>query len=143
VALIQKVTPSAGTLTVLASIDPGPSVVAYIATASAQGGSNGNLAVFSGSGFTRNSAASNSVGTALAAPGTIRSITGAIANSNTTMTSGNLVGVRGATTVVGASGGFLYGTQGKLIATGTLSGTVWAAGLFGQLDLSAAVVNAG
>ncbi len=38
VALIQKVTPSAGTLTVLASIDPGISVVSYMATASAQGG---------------------------------------------------------------------------------------------------------
>lgn len=38
VALIQKVTPSAGTLTVLASIDPGPSVVAYIATASSGSG---------------------------------------------------------------------------------------------------------
>ena len=47
VALIQKVTPSAGTLTILASIDPGPSVVAYIATNSAAGGSflatNNNL----------------------------------------------------------------------------------------------------
>jgi len=46
-ALIQKVTPSAGTLTILASIDPGPSVVAYIATTNAVGGSfletNNNL----------------------------------------------------------------------------------------------------
>ena len=47
VALIQKVTPSAGTLTVLASIDPGPSVVAYIATA-AGGGGGGNGVKFSG-----------------------------------------------------------------------------------------------
>jgi hypothetical protein len=38
VALIQKVTPSAGTLTILASIDPGPSVVAYTATSAATGG---------------------------------------------------------------------------------------------------------
>jgi hypothetical protein len=48
VALIQKVTPSAGTLTILASIDPGPSVVAYIATASAGGGSGLSNALPSG-----------------------------------------------------------------------------------------------
>lgn len=42
-ALIQKVTPSAGLLTVLASIDPGPSVVAYIATATSGGSGSGTL----------------------------------------------------------------------------------------------------
>ena len=40
VALIQKVTPSAGTLTILASIDPGVSVVAYTATSGAVGGAS-------------------------------------------------------------------------------------------------------
>ena len=39
------------------------------------------------------------------------------------MTSGNVVGVRGEVDYVGASGGFLYGVQGKLIPTGTISGS--------------------
>jgi hypothetical protein len=81
--------------------------------------------------------------TASATPGTLRSVVGAMAGTNATMTSGNLVGVRGAVTLVGASGGFLYGTQGKVIASGTLSGSSWTAGVFGQLDISAATVNAG
>ena len=40
---IQKVTPSAGTLTVLVNADPGVSVIAYMATAAAGGGGSGNL----------------------------------------------------------------------------------------------------
>jgi hypothetical protein len=89
---------------------------------------------------------SNSVAavtTSSATPGTLRALTGTVTESATTMTSGNLVGVRGAVTLVGASGGFLYGTQGKVIATGTLSGSSWTAGVFGQLDISAATINAG
>ena len=85
----------------------------------------------------------NSTTTASATPGTIRSIIASITGSNTTMTSGNLVGIRGVVTLVGASGGFLYGAQGKVISTGTLSGSSWTAGVFGQLDISAATVNAG
>lgn len=130
---IQKVTPSAGTLTILVNADPGVSVFAYIATAAAGGGG--------GSSSTTPQVVA--VSTASATPGTIRAITGSTAGVNTTMTSGNLVGLRGAVSVVGASGGFLYGTQGKLVATGTLSGSVWAAGVFGQMDLSAATINAG
>ena len=144
VALIQKVTPSAGTLTVLASIDPGPSVVAYISTPTAVGGNNGNLAIFSGTGalLTQNAPALNTIALASATPGTVRSLVGSAGNS-ILMTSGNLVGLRGVVNTVGASGGFLYGTQGKVIDTGTLSGSSWTAGLFGQLDISAATVNAG
>ena len=37
----------------------------------------------------------------------------------------------------------MYGIQGKLIPTGTLSGSSWNAGIFGQLDISAATINAG
>lgn len=85
----------------------------------------------------------NSITTASATPGTIRALVGANAGTNAVMTSGNLVGVRGSVTLVGASGGFLYGTQGKIIASGTLSGSSWTAGVFGQLDISAATVNAG
>jgi hypothetical protein len=44
---------------------------------------------------------------------------------------------------VGASGGFFYGTQGKIIPTGTLSGSSWNAAVFAQLDWHAATLNAG
>lgn len=79
---------------------------------------------------------------ASATPGTVRSITGKISDS-TVMTSGNLVGVRGEVDSAGASGGFLYGVQGKVILTGTLSGSEWTAGVFGQLDISGGTINAG
>ena len=81
--------------------------------------------------------------TSSATPGTIRALTGSISDTATTVTSGNLVGVRGSVNIVGASGGFFYGAQGKVIATGTLSGSSWTAGVFGQLDISAATINAG
>lgn len=76
-------------------------------------------------------------------PGTVRAFIGEITSTATVMTSGNLVGVRGAVNYVGASGGFLYGVQGKLIPTGTLSGSSWNAAVFGQFDVSAATINAG
>lgn len=105
----------------------------------------GNIAVYTDTAGTvdDNLAGLNTVANASATPGTVRSLTGAIASSAVTMTSGNLVGVRGSVTCVGASGGFLYGAQGKVIASGTLSGSSWSAGVFGQLDISAATVNAG
>jgi hypothetical protein len=78
-----------------------------------------------------------------ATPGTVRCLKGQNASTETTITSGNLVGVRGEVDMKGASGGFFYGTQGKVIATGTLSGSSWTAPLFGQLDISAATVNGG
>ena len=83
------------------------------------------------------------VSTSSATPGTIRAMIGSMTETATTMTSGNIVGVRGVVNMVGASGGFIYGTQGKVIVTGTLSGSEWTAGLFGQLDISAATINAG
>lgn len=78
-----------------------------------------------------------------ATPGTLRAFIGEITSTASVMTSGNLVGVRGVVNYVGASGGFLYGTQGKLIPTGTLSGSSWNAAVFGQFDVSAATINAG
>ncbi len=78
-----------------------------------------------------------------ATPGTVRALMGKITESATTMTSGNIVGVRGEADLVGASGGFVYGVQGKVIPTGTLSGSVWAPAVFGQYDLSGATINAG
>lgn len=81
--------------------------------------------------------------TSSATPGTERAITGQMIDTATVVTSGNLVGVRGEVDMVGASGGFFYGCQGKVIPTGTLSGSSWTAGLFGQLDWHAATINAG
>jgi len=81
--------------------------------------------------------------TSSATPGTVRAFYSKITGSATTMTSGNLVGVRGEVTLVGASGGFLYGVQGKIIPTGTLSGSSWTAPVFAQFDISAATINAG
>lgn len=105
----------------------------------------GNIAVFSDTAgtVTQNAASLNNVANASATPGTVRSIHGEITSTITTQTSGNLVGVRGAVNYVGASAGFLYGTQGKLIPTGTISGSSWNAGVFGQLDISGATINAG
>lgn len=105
----------------------------------------GNLPVFSDTAgtITQNAAALNNVANSSATPGTVRSIYGEITSSATTQTSGNLVGVCGAVGYVGASAGFIYGAQGKIIPSGTLSGSSWNAGVFGQLDISAATINAG
>jgi hypothetical protein len=96
-----------------------------------------NPLVGSGSGFTFDDT------TASATPGTVRALKGLMTGTNATMTSGNLTGVRGEVDLVGASGGFVYGVQGKVIPTGTLSGSVWAPAVFGQYDLSGATLNAG
>jgi len=80
---------------------------------------------------------------ASATPGTLRAIRGLVTDSIAVITSGNLVGVRGEADIVGASGGFVYGVQGKVIPTGTISGSVWVAGVFGQFDLSSATVTTG
>ena len=57
------------------------------------------------------------------------------------MTTGTLTGVRGEADIVGAAGGFVYGTEGKVIATGTLASSTWIAAVFGQFDLSAATLT--
>jgi hypothetical protein len=80
-----------------------------------------------------------------AATGTLRAITGEYTTA-ATMTSGNLVGVRGAVTMpsgAAISGSYLYGTQGKVITgTGTFSGTSLA-GVYGQLDVTGGTISAG
>ena len=77
------------------------------------------------------------------ATGTYRVIRGEI-TTYSTFTSGNLVGVRGAVTMAAAStvsGGYLYGTQGKLI-TGTATITAGNQfGVFGQLDVTGATLT--
>ena len=80
--------------------------------------------------------------TSSATPGTLRALRGLTTGTASVQTSGNLVGVRGEVDMVGASGGFFYGTQGKVIPTGTLSGSAWIAGVFGQFDLSGATLTA-
>lgn len=103
------------------------------------------IAVFSNTTgtLTDNIVANNVVQNTSATPGTVRAIKGQMQSTIATMTSGNLVGVRGEVDYVSASGGFLYGTQGKLIPTGTLSGSSWNAAVFGQFDISGANINAG
>jgi hypothetical protein len=140
---------SAGVITLSAISNPGE--VSLIGTAV-----NGNVVMFSGTtgditdaGFAaanvmlNNAAQTVTVANTSATPGTVRSLVGKMNSTVATQTSGNLVGVRGEVNCVSASGGFLYGAQGKIIATGTLSGSSWSAGVFGQLDISAATVNAG
>lgn len=83
----------------------------------------------------------SSVSLASATPGTVRAIYGKISDS-VLMTSGNIVGVRGEADPSGASGGFIYGAQGKVIGgAATYSGSVWVAGVFGQFDISASTIN--
>lgn len=84
-----------------------------------------------------------------AAPGTVRAVIGDMHVSATGMTSGNLVGVRGAVTIPngqtvnGAS--YLYGTQGKIISgTGTIDvGSGHVAGVYGQLDFTGGTITSG
>jgi hypothetical protein len=81
-----------------------------------------------------------------AAPGNVRSIVGSVTTSNASYANGgnNLTGVRGLATIpVGttASSGYLYGTQGKFVLAGTVSGSTWDFGVLGQLDLSAATLT--
>lgn len=105
-----------------------------------------NLAVFTDTAGTigQNLASLNNVANSSATPGTVRSIVGQISSTATTQTSGNLVGVRGVVNMVGSStSAYIYGVQGKIIATGTLASGQFQAGVFGQLDLSAATLNAG
>lgn len=78
----------------------------------------------------------------------IRAIRGVVSvGTGVTMTSGNLVGVRGevdlpsGTTVNGAS--YLYGFQGKFIGGGTTVNPVNIAGVVGQLDVSTGTYTSG
>ena len=83
---------------------------------------------------------------AAGAAGTVRLIR-AEATTGATMTSGNLVGVRGAVTAATGStisaGTYLYGVQGKAITgTGDISAAQFT-GVYGQLDVSGGTLTAG
>ncbi len=81
-----------------------------------------------------------------ATPGTIRSIVGA-ATTYTSMSSGNIVGTRGVTTLGGNLSGtaYAYGAQGKIIAgaNSIAVGSSMVYGVMGQLDLSSTTVTNG
>jgi hypothetical protein len=83
-----------------------------------------------------------------ATPGTVRDIWGtAKVGTGLTMTSGNLVGVRGEVdipsgTTAGTSA-FLYGAQGKWIGGGTTASGLNMTGVFAQVDASVGTYTAG
>ena len=84
-----------------------------------------------------------------AAMGTIRAIRGEAIASNAAITSGNLVGARGAVTLgtatTAGSGAYLYGVQGKAItSTGTVNvGSGEFTGVFGQIDVTGGTLTSG
>lgn len=106
-----------------------------------------NIAIFTDTAGTvgQNIAGNNTVSSASATPGTVRAIKGVMSLSNATYanTTNSVAGVRGEIDMVGASSGYVYGVQGKVIPTGTLSGSIWAPAVFGQYDLTNATINAG
>ena len=71
----------------------------------------------------------------------VRAIIGSITASGTGMTSGySATGVRGIATIAGTITGnaYVYGSQGKFVAGGTIGGQSWVTGTLAQMDLSAA-----
>lgn len=83
-------------------------------------------------------------GTAL---GTVRAVYGQATASGTDIASGNLVGARGSLTLSGtvtAGGAALYGTQGKLLVTGTMNhADSRLCAMLAQLDISAGTYTSG
>ncbi len=86
--------------------------------------------------------------TRTAATGACRAIYGQVI-AYSTLTSDSIAGVRGEVTVPSSgsvTGGYIYGTQGKMIltATSTLnSGSSHYCGVMGQIDISGGVTTAG
>lgn len=83
---------------------------------------------------------------ASATPGTNRAVYGKY-TTFTSMTSGNLVGVRGEITLGGNASGtaYLYGTQGKIITgSNTIDvGSSYVAAVFAQYDATGATITSG
>ena len=82
------------------------------------------------------------VTTALANPSTLRGLIGRITETVTVMTAGSIAGSYSEANLVGASAGTIYGAQTKIVATGALTGTAKLAAVYGQIDSSAATINA-
>jgi hypothetical protein len=114
-------------------------------------GSQLNLMVAAVNGLQGNGTATKVTGSytsTSATPGTNRAILGQnTVGAGLTMTSGNLVGVRGnvtvpsGTTVNGTS--YLYGAQGKFTGGGTVVSPANITGLLGQLDVSTGTYTSG
>jgi hypothetical protein len=101
--------------------------------------------VWSLNGFGTGTETAPSIVATSATPGTARGLVGDY-TTFTTMTSGNLVGVRGNITVGGTVSGtsFLYGTQGKVTSgANTIAASSNVYGLVGQFDFSSAVAITG
>ncbi len=79
--------------------------------------------------------------------GTVRAAHGSITASGTAISGGNVVGARGDATLSGtitAGGAYIYGSQGKLIVTGTMNhADARLCGSIAQLDISAGTYTAG
>ena len=121
--------PSAGTWVPLANT--AANIAAFPTTCDGQG----NLLTFA-----------PSVTVTTAAPGNVRTIIGSITTSNASYSNGssNLAGVSGLVTIPSgttAAAGYIYGTQGKFVLGGTVSGSIWGAGVQGQIDISAATLT--
>lgn len=121
-----------------------PSVNNWIALANTPANISAYPITCDGQGNLLTMAPSTSVSTA--SPGTVGTIIGSITTTNASYSNGgnSLVGVRGLVTIPSgttAAAGYLYGTQGKFIIQGIASGSIWGAGLMGQLDISAATLT--
>lgn len=144
---------SAGTVAVTTSISTAASagnvILAYVTTGATTvssivfGWQNG--APWTAGGGGAGNAFSQTVSTA--ALGTVRALYGQVtADFAGTLTSGNIVGVRGLATIAAGttagSGTFIYGTQGKVTLLG-VEGGADVTGIIGQLDLSAGTNTSG
>lgn len=82
-----------------------------------------------------------------AALGTVRGVYGKVTASHAAIASGLVTGVRGEITLSGtnsAGGAYFYGTQGKLIVTGTMNhADSRLCGLMAQLDISSCTLTTG
>jgi len=105
----------------------------------------GNFTLTHSSGtLTANGVLATAITSASATPGTARAIYGKY-TTFTTMTSGNLVGVRGEINLGGncSSTAYLYGVQGKAITNATTWTGTALAGVYAQIDITGGTITSG
>jgi len=102
------------------------------------------ISISSNSAIATTSTISNAMTGASATPGTSRAIYGKY-TTFTTMTSGNLVGVRGEINLGGncSSTAYLYGVQGKAITNATTWTGTALAGVYAQIDVTGGTITSG
>jgi len=102
------------------------------------------ISISSNSAIATTSTISNAMTATSATPGTSRAIYGKY-TTFTTMTSGNLVGVRGEVTMGGNGSGtaYVYGCQGKAIVGATTWTGTSLCGLYGQIDVAGSTITSG